>query len=75
MSFIEGGGEFIDYRNPKKIFKTKNIKEWDEHLKKTGATLSGYAPCGLCSDKIVEFTDLKYGTKPICDSCKEGVSK
>lgn len=74
MSFIEGGGEFIDYRNPKKIFKTKSIKEWEEHLKKTDATYSGLAPCGLC-DSPVEFENLKYGVKPICDSCKQGVQK
>ncbi len=74
MSFIEGGGEFIDYRNPKKLFKTKNIDEWNEHLKKTGATMTGVAPCAICG-KPVEFENLKVGTKPLCDSCKQGVQK
>lgn len=69
-NFIEGAGEFIDYRDPKKIFKTKNPKEWEEHLRKTGATLSGSAPCVICSNNIVEFKNLRYGIKPVCDSCK-----
>lgn len=71
---IEGGGEFIDYRDPNKIFRTKNPQEWEEHLKKTGATYSGTAPCAMCS-KAVDFKDLKYGIKPLCDSCKGEVSK
>lgn len=67
---IEGGGTFIDYRNPKQIFKTTNLVEWDKHLKETNATISGIAPCTICS-KPVEFEDLKYGSKPVCDSCKK----
>lgn len=71
---IEGGGTFIDYRNPNKIFKTTNIEEWNEHLTKTGATMSGTAPCALCSS-TVEFEDLKHGSKIVCDSCKKEVAK
>jgi hypothetical protein len=70
MSFIEGGGEFIDYRNPKKIFKTKDPVEWDKHLRDTNATISGIAPCAICSQSV-EFENLKYTAKPVCDSCKE----
>lgn len=66
---IEGGGEFIDYRNPKKIFKTTNPVEWDKHLRDTNATISGTAPCAICA-RPVEFEELKYTAKPVCDSCK-----
>ena len=67
---IEGGGEFIDYRNPKKIFKTTNPTEWDKHLRDTDAKISGTAPCAICN-KPVQFEDMKYTSKPVCDSCKE----
>lgn len=67
---IEGGGTFIDYRDPKKIFKTTNIEEWDKHLRETNATVDGTAPCAICN-KVVEFKELKFGSKPICDSCKK----
>lgn len=73
-NFIEGGGTFIDYRNPKKIFKTTNIEEWNAHLKKTDATVTGTAPCALCSS-TVELKDHKYGNKIVCDSCKKEISK
>ena len=67
---IEGGGTFIDYRDPKKVFKTTDPKEWDQHLRDTKATISGSAPCAICN-KVVEFEDLKYTSKPVCDSCKK----
>ena len=67
---VEGGGEFIDYRDPEKPFKTKIPGIWDAHLRETGATMTGVAPCVICG-KPVEFTDLKFGSKPVCDSCKE----
>ena len=71
---IEGSCEFIDYRDPKKIFKPRDPDEWEEHLKKTGATYSGVAPCGMCGGSVV-FKDLKFGIKPLCDSCKGEVKK
>lgn len=71
---IEGGGTFIDYRNPNKIFKTTNIQEWEKHLKETKATYSGTAPCAICSNPT-EFENITYGTKPVCDSCKKEVAK
>lgn len=70
---IEGGGEFIDYRDPKKVFKTKSIVEWDKHLKETNATVDGSGICAICNTAVVEFKGLKYGTKPICDSCKKDI--
>jgi hypothetical protein len=69
-SFIEGGGEFIDYRDPNNIFKTRNPNEWDKHLRETKATKSGYEPCAICNT-VTQFTDLEYVKKPVCDNCKE----
>jgi hypothetical protein len=68
-ALIEGGGEFIDYRDPDNIFRTKDPAEWDQHLKDTKATISGTAPCAICSNEVT-FEDVTYGTKPVCDSCK-----
>jgi hypothetical protein len=70
MSVKEGGGEFVDYRNPKKLFKTTNPDEWDKHLRETDATVSGTAPCAICA-KPVTFENIKYTAKPVCDSCKQ----
>ena len=68
--FIEGAGEFIDYRDPNKIFKTKDPVEWDKHLRDTNATKTGTEPCAICSQPT-QFENLKYSLKPVCDSCKE----
>jgi hypothetical protein len=68
-ALIEGGGEFVDYRDPANVFRTKDPVEWDKHLKDTKATVSGEAPCAICSN-VVTFESIVYGTKPICDSCK-----
>lgn len=69
-TLIEGGGEFVDYRNPKKLFKTKDPKEWEKHLRDTDGRISGTAPCAICT-KEVTFENIKYSSKPVCDSCKE----
>jgi len=74
MSLIEGGGEFVDYRDPQNIFRTKDPAEWDKHLKDTKATISGTAPCAICSVPV-EFESIAYGTKPVCDSCKGNLVK
>jgi hypothetical protein len=63
------GGEFIDYRDPKKTFRTKDPVEWDKHLKETNAVVSGTGLCAICSQSV-QFENIKYGTKPVCDSCK-----
>lgn len=67
---IEGGGVFIDYRIPNKIYKTTDPKEWNKHLIETKATVSGYTPCPVCGNQA-DYEDAKVGTKPLCDSCKK----
>lgn len=55
-------------------FETKDLEKWDEYLKKQKFTLSGSAPCILCSTQVT-FTDQPYGHNVLCDNCKEDLKK
>lgn len=69
MSFIEGGGKFIDYRE-EYSFETTDPEEWEKHAKETGIVEIGAKPCAICKTEV-EFNDLPYGKEPVCDQCKE----
>lgn len=69
---LEGEGVFKDYNGSedgKPVFETKNPVEWEEHCKETKVTISGTAPCAICSNPV-EFEGLAYGKKPVCPDCK-----
>ena len=71
MSIVEGSGIFkCTNESHKKEFQTTDIKKFNEHLLEKGHTYYGRAPCAVC-DKVVSFTDLPNGKKPICDRCKK----
>jgi hypothetical protein len=72
MSFIEGGGKFIDFREEFK-FETTDPEEWEKHAKETGIVEVGAKPCAMCK-KEVTFDNLPFGKSPICEECKGEIS-
>ena len=73
MSIVDGGS-FKCYGHGDKLFETTSPEEWEEHIHDGKHVEEGSAPCAVCGN-ITSFTNKVVGKKPLCDKCKEDLTK